>query len=303
MIKLSDRYHRLRAPGTGRQVLQLTTGLAFCYPLYYFTPSITADAKYLIYHRAEDNQVQLHRLELESGESVQLTHASTPETQWWPWDSSAGSGVMDHLGVLNVARDEVIYYDGNEARAIAVGSLEDRALFRLPEDRIPYGDGCTSPDGRWYVYTHHSREALSKMKAARPAPHWSWYSRETTLAAYNQDTGEHRELLRMDAPIHHAQPLGERHLLSGGVCITDYVGGWYTRLRTPDARGRTCHAIVTMRGIAYEVLSPGGNLVGMIDPWTHESIEIPMPPEAGYTLNGRDLDFFERLKIPGQQGF
>ena len=77
-MRLYDGYPRLSTPETGRQMLQLTSGPAFCYPLYYYTPSITADGRFLIYHRAEEGWVQLYRLELATGESVQLTHASTP---------------------------------------------------------------------------------------------------------------------------------------------------------------------------------------------------------------------------------
>ena len=69
-IKLSDKFKRLKAPGTGRRAIQLTWGKGTCYPLYYFIPSLTRDMKYLVHHRAEAGQVQLHRLNLQTGESV-----------------------------------------------------------------------------------------------------------------------------------------------------------------------------------------------------------------------------------------
>ena len=66
-IKLSDTFKSLKAPGTNRRAIQLTSGNATCYPLYYFIPSITRDMKYLVHHRAEAGEVQLHRLNLQTG--------------------------------------------------------------------------------------------------------------------------------------------------------------------------------------------------------------------------------------------
>jgi hypothetical protein len=57
-MPLSDTFRRLKVPETDRAAIQLTAGDAFCYPLYYFIPSFTLDAEYLIYHRAEKGEVQ-----------------------------------------------------------------------------------------------------------------------------------------------------------------------------------------------------------------------------------------------------
>ena len=61
-IKLSSTFKRLKAPETGRAVVQLTWGKSSTYPLYFFIPTITRDNKYLVYHKAEDGEVQLYRL-------------------------------------------------------------------------------------------------------------------------------------------------------------------------------------------------------------------------------------------------
>ena len=80
MIQLSPEFRRLKAPGTDREVVQLTQGKFFCYPLYYFIPSVTLDGRFLIYHRSDGAFVQLHRLDLGSGRSIQMTNARTPVT-------------------------------------------------------------------------------------------------------------------------------------------------------------------------------------------------------------------------------
>ena len=103
---LSSSFPRIKVPGTSRLAIQLTQGSDFCYPLYYFIPSISSDGRFLIYHRSDGQGVQLHRLDLGTGESVQLTRADAPatDTQWRLWDCPAGRGVLDHRSVLNTAR-------------------------------------------------------------------------------------------------------------------------------------------------------------------------------------------------------
>jgi hypothetical protein len=39
-------FPRIAAPGTGRPAIQLTSGPAFNYPLYYYIPSITRDGRF-----------------------------------------------------------------------------------------------------------------------------------------------------------------------------------------------------------------------------------------------------------------
>ncbi len=46
-IRISDQFPRIKVPGTGREALQLTSGAATCYPLYYFAPTLSKDARYL----------------------------------------------------------------------------------------------------------------------------------------------------------------------------------------------------------------------------------------------------------------
>ena len=81
-IRLCPAFRDLAAPGTGRRVVQLTEGEGWTYPLYFFIPSFTRDNRYLVYHRAERGELQLHRLELATGESRQLTFAHCTDTQW-----------------------------------------------------------------------------------------------------------------------------------------------------------------------------------------------------------------------------
>ena len=123
-------------------------------------PSLTADGRYLVHHTAHAGEVQLHRVDLTTGESLQLTHGTAPETWWRPWCSDAGTGVLDHRSALDLTRDEVVFFDGQSVRAARVADGATRDLFRMPDDRMAIGQNCVTPDGKWFVYIHADRAAV-----------------------------------------------------------------------------------------------------------------------------------------------
>jgi hypothetical protein len=299
LARIHDSFRRLTAPG-GRSAIQLTSGPGFCYPLYYYIPSITRDGRWVIHHRAVDGTVQLHRLDLWTGATEQLTHASSPDTWWRPWCWDAGSGVRDHLSVLDVLHDRVIWFDGGLAQCRDLGSGVTRDLFRLPDDRMPIGQACMSGDGRWFVYIHADRHTYEGIFADDPdyATYWSRRERcrDTRLEAFDPDTGEHRTLLVIASPIHHVLPYDERHLLfchptaEEGILLTDTDGGWYTHLRTTgEDGGQVCHFLGTARGVTYEVLKGSGpKRAGILDPLGRGDFELELPDDMGYIHTGRD---------------
>jgi len=303
-LPLAERFPHHDAPVTGRTVRQLTQGEAFCYPLYYFIPSFSRDGRQLVYHRSDGTSVQLHVLDLTTGEDRQLTEANAEDTRWKPWCVDAGRGVLDHRSVLNVVRDEVIYFDEQQVRCVDLSGAHDRPLLRLPEDRIATGQNCVSGDGAWFVYIHHDREGYERVYPSDGSRH-RHLSRGTVLEAFHLDSGEHRCLVRIDSPIHHVAAYGSDHLVfchptnEGGMLLTDLAGGWYTNLRTQDdAGGTVCHYVCTERGVAYEVsVGTDGNLAGLIEPHTRRRVEFPLPAHFGYTHTGWDpagrLWFFE----------
>ncbi len=282
-IPLATTFKRLQAPETGRLAVQLTGGEGFTYPLYFFIPSITREGKYLIYHRAARGEVQLHRLNLATGESRQLTHAQCPDTQWRPWCVDSGRGVLDHRSVLNVARGLVVYFDGNRVHAVDVESLEDQLLFVLPEDREAYGQNCTTPDGKWLVYIHTPRGSI-----------WGKPCKGAAVVAYNFDTREQRTLCRIDSAIFHVTAYDNEHFIvthpaaHAGMLLTDLTSGRIELLRDgdPGVRGHLIHCHATSRGISYKV--PETRSSGLYDPLTRRRFEFPLPDACQYVHTGRD---------------
>ncbi len=282
-IQLADTYKRLEAPGTGRLAVQLTAGEGFTYPLYFFIPSITRDGKYLIYHRAAHGEVQLHRLNFATGQSQQLTHAQYPDTQWRPWCVDSGRGVLDHRSVLNVARNLVIYFDGNDVHAVDVETLDDELLFVIPEGREAYGQNGTTPDGQWLVYIHTPRGSI-----------WGEPCQGAAVVAYNFDTKEQRTLCHIDSAVFHVTAYDNEHFIvthpadHSGMLLTDLHSGRMELLRDgdPGVRGHLIHCHATSRGISYEV--PEVQISGLYDPLTRRRFEFPFPDYFQYIHTGRD---------------
>jgi len=64
-------------PETGRRVRRFTAGADHSYPLYYFTSPLTANGRSMVIHRQREGWTQLYRLDLTTGEMVQLTNGGT----------------------------------------------------------------------------------------------------------------------------------------------------------------------------------------------------------------------------------
>jgi len=282
-MTLCGSFRQLAAPGTGRRVVQLTEGPGFTYPLYFFIPSFTQDNRYLIYHRAEQGQLQLYRLELASGGSRQLTFARCPDTQWRPWCVDSGPGVLDHRSVLNVVRNLVIYFDGNDVHTVNVATLEDERLFTLPPDREAYGQNCVTPDGDWLVYIHTPHGSV-----------WGKPCQGAEVVAYHFDTREQRTLCRIDSAVFHVTAYDDRHFIvthpaaHSGMLLTDLASGRILPLRDgdPGVQGHLVHCQVTRRGIAYEV--PGVHRSGLYDPLRRRRFEFALSGALHYVHTGRD---------------
>ena len=313
-IELSGRFPR-RTLENGRKVVQLTQGDGFCYPLYYYIPSFSRDLKYLVYHRAEANQVQLHRLELATGESIQVTAGTAEKTGWDHWDDEAGPGVLDHRSVLNVATGEVIYFDGkrgHEVHAIHLETLESRMLFTLPDGYYAGGQNCVSPDGSLFVYILNPNESRYLETAAL----------RSKVVAYNFATGEQATLCEVGFHIHHIIPYDNEHYIGChtangcGLFMTSIGESGHTVLRAgdpglqvtaedTDIGGHACHYLCNEMGIVYEVIPfamsaptgdksqavktvEGGFHSGLYDPFSRERFEFPLPDNFVGTHVGWD---------------
>jgi len=202
-------------------------------------------------------------LNLQTGEHRQLTHASNNanDAQWRPWCSPCQNGVLDHRSVLNTVNNNVIFFDQNVAIMINIETLEQKNLFTLPQHRYPISQSCVTSDGKWFVFSHMDKAFYCEMTAGN----WSNYikyrplTKDCTIQAYNLETSEMRDILILNAVMHHIIPYGNEYFAinhpptESGILFTGLEGRWYTHIRTKSDDGRVAnHCAATKRGIVYE---------------------------------------------------
>jgi oligogalacturonide lyase len=125
-----------RDPLTGREVWQLTNSAAEDYHLYFYNPSVTPDGRYLIFFSERTGLSNLFRLDLRTGEIVQLTDAPAVRADYWPFTGPVqGAGAC--LACIGSGGREVFYFEGAQLRAVEIESLRARHILSLPADRRP----------------------------------------------------------------------------------------------------------------------------------------------------------------------
>ena len=294
-------------PASGRRVRQFTSARANSYPLYYFTPSITADSRYLIYHSERTSWVQLYRMDLETGRSVQLTDGHTRDSGWAVWCEPHLRGIFVHLSSLSQARREVFYFQDEQLRRVHVDTVKDSVVCEIP-GRISIGQTDFSPDGRHYAFIHADRVRFRQAFADReailnmgqPFNHIAWRNAlPVTIGLVETESGRYRDLLKLDYHVHHAIFADNRRLLinhpkgDSGMWVVNLDGTGVRTLRPRDAHGSINHQVVTRRGIFYEAVGKASghttNWLGRYD-LDKDTWEEVLLPTDGYLHTGWDPD-------------
>lgn len=263
-------------PVTGRRWIQLTSGHDYCYPLYYYGSTVTADGGALLFYRYREGEVQNWKLDLNTGAAVRLTAARTPNCLWRFWDEEREAcGVRELMSGFSQDSEELLYFDGNLLRAVHIHTLADRVVYELPDDRVPCGIPGASPDGDRFVFVHADRQWWDQ--ATRPGPPARHEARGVCLDVVELATGRAQTLLVTNSWLTHAnfydneRIIFANHPTGSSLLMTDLRGGWYAHLRTQTVDGWVVnHFVATRRGIMYETVSPGDfGVIGLCDPETY----------------------------------
>ena len=185
-------------PLTGRRVRQLTNSSAEDYHLYFYNPSVTPDGKYLIFISERTEISNLFRLDLQSGEIVQLTDAPPIRAEYWPF-TEAVKGVGSCLPAIGNRGKEVFYFVGTDLFAVEVETLKERQILSLPADRRPSmlqanASGETLVFATWDELLFMERSQRAYVGEKFPDEH---FFQETTSTIMRVDaiTGQAEEVL------------------------------------------------------------------------------------------------------------
>jgi oligogalacturonide lyase len=189
-----------RDPQTGRHVTQLTDSPAEDYHPYFYNPAITPDGGYLIFFSERTGLSNLFRLQLDSGEIVQLTEAHATRAEYWPF-TEAVRGVGSCLAAIGSGGRKIFYFEGQELWAVEIETLRARILLTLPADRRPSilhanADGTTLVFATWDedLFLEGSRRAYAGEHFAVDDPFY--HATTSTILRVDAATGHAEEILR-----------------------------------------------------------------------------------------------------------
>lgn len=187
---------------TGRQVTQLTNSPAEDYHLYFYNPAVTPDGRYLIFFSERTGLSNLFRLQLDSGEIIQLTDTRPVRAEYWPFTEAVrGAGAC--LAAIGSAGREVFYFEGQELWAVEIESLRARQLFTLPADRRPSilhanAGGTALVFATWDedLFLEGSRRAYAGEYFGVDDPFY--HATSSTILRVDATTGSAEEILRQE---------------------------------------------------------------------------------------------------------
>ncbi len=203
-----DQRRKYRDSKTGHVVWQMTdTPGRISHAQYFTQPGATPDGKWLLYgsdRGSEPGQLNLFKMNLQTGESIQLTESNRNLVPRWSHLSPDG---------------KEIYFieDGNHFKAVNIETLEERSLCRVENCVRPHQIGV-SPDNRFLIdgiFLENKREE-DFLK-----PEGSLI--RSALVVIQTDSGKMHRLLDGNTPRSHAQycPTNPNLIL---YC---YAGPWW----------------------------------------------------------------------------
>lgn len=239
-----DQRRRYRDSKTGRTVWQMTDTPGRVTHAQYFTqPACTPDGRWLVYgsdRGSGPDQLNLFKMDLETGESIQLTESDRSLTPRWSHISPDGK--------------EVYYIeDRNHVRTVNLSTLEERSICRI--------EGCfrphqlnVSPDNRFLI-----DGVFLEDKPEEDFLIGQGFLIRSALVMIDTATGKLSRLLDGNTPRTHAQfcPADPNLLL---YC---YGGPWWRvqrmwLIRTDGTGNRPIFVQTNFEGVGHDFWSENG---------------------------------------------
>ncbi len=203
-----DQRRKYRDSKSGHTVWQMTETPGRTSHAQYFTqPAATPDGRWLIYgsdRGSEAGQLNLFKMDLQTGISIQLTESNLKLMPRWSHISPDGK--------------EVFYIeDGNHFKAVNIETLEERSLCRIENCFRPH-QLSVSPDGKFLI-----DGIFMEDKSEDDFLIGQGYLIRSALVVIRTDNGQSHKLLDGNTPRSHVQfcPTNPNLIL---YC---YAGPWW----------------------------------------------------------------------------
>ncbi|GAB3413031.1 TolB-like translocation protein [Flindersiella endophytica] len=293
------RFERIEHPTTydGLRVWQVTTGPAAHYLPYFYNPPLDPGARRLIHIESHDGEEQVWRLDVATGEAVRLTAARGADQNWAPYIRDGVRGIRPHF-VAWTQPDwtRVLYWEGNELRAVHVDTLADELLHRLRDGIVPAVPHC-SPQG-WVAWGYQPEAAQERLRQGAGVPDLADELRSGCgFCVFDLVSGE--PVLDIETPFwpnHVTASPDHRWILychegawnEQRMYLYDVARGTSAPLRVQDDGAALGHEFwISPTHVDYHGHKDGRGLVGVIDVVSGEYVERPSPPPG--TDSGGDL--------------
>jgi Tol biopolymer transport system component len=181
-----DQRRRFRDPRSGFAIWQLTDAGGHSTKLYFTNRSVTPDSRWLIYHSdrgSAPNHFNLFKMDLRTGESVQLTESGA---------------VTEDTPEISYDGKHVYYAENfNSVHVVDLESLAERTLHTFDEQFHCDHAFTVSPDGRSLIVTARL-EPVKKL-----GYNFGHYTTRAALTVVNTATGDTRRLIDGSSPLGH----------------------------------------------------------------------------------------------------
>ncbi len=258
-----------RDPASGRRVTQWTDPAVPSQHLYFTSPSVTVDDRWLVGICDRDGQANLFAIDRVEKVCHQLTdnHHGTRVAYCYPYGSARGlarpTPSLDPIGnrLFALIDDEVVRID--------LQTGQSRPLWRIPPNSMP-AFTHVSPDGRKLVMPLTNADVFGDPTASqaeqmeRLARHIDAGRVRTTLWVIDTETGEARPWLEVGFWLTHVQfdPTGS------GWGIFNSEGHWHQQAKIPrlwvaepDGTHRPLVKQAEGEMIGHENFAPDGTVV------------------------------------------